>query len=546
MIKLLQRRFALWLIVLLSMLSLSVHAATLYATVSKNKVIQNEVFQLRIVSDQPSTADAIDFHELDNDFFTSRPSFTSSVNIMNGKRSQHSEWTLSLAANRLGILTIPSFELDGQTTQPIAIQVTVDQQAPNIDELIEMHSHLSRDKLYPQESALLHIRLLIKTEVRRLQNPQLTPPSVEGMTITQANETKQYQTVLGGVEVTVLEQDFRLTAEKAGQFHLTEAIFQGSLIYGNHYDNATRIIPFKTTPKTYAITVEDKPADYQGAWLPTSQLTLTEQWQDSQGAPIEQSPYSLQVGETISRQITMQVTGLSPEQLPKLSVSYPDAVRVYEEKPQLTTQENGQVVMTVKHVLIPRQPGEVTLPEITVNWWNTETKQQQVSRASGLTLIVAENEEVSILPINSEQPSSSSVNLVQDSGWWPYLTMLFALLWLMTAFLAWRLHSSTTQDRTATNPIIAPSNSSWQRLQQALAQQDGIMISHAVKTWMETLDLSNAEKISLQQALQQYHAQLYSANGQTANIEQLKQAINQIHRQQAQRQSQSTHPLAKL
>ncbi|WP_238131998.1 BatD family protein [Vibrio cincinnatiensis] len=548
MITLLQFRRFPWLMLLLSTLSLSAHASTLSATVSKNKVVKNEVFQLRIISDRPSKPDAIDFHTLENDFFTSRPSFASSVNIVNGERSQRSEWTLSLAANRLGIITIPSFELDGQKTQPIAIQVTADEQAPNTEQLIEMHSTLSRNTLYPQESTQLHIRLLIKTDVRRLQNPQLTPPSVEGMTLTPVSEAKQYQTVIDGVEVTVLEQDFRLTAEKAGQFHLTEAKFQGSLIYNHRYDNGTRIIPFTTTPKTYSITVEDKPTDYQGAWLPTSQLTLTEQWQDSQGSPITHSPYSIKVGEAISREITLQVAGLSPEQLPKLTLSYPEAIRVYEEKPQITTQDNGETVMTVKHVLIPRRSGEVSLPKMSLNWWNTKTKQQQVSQTSDLTLIIAENENEEATPLATNVTSSSahSVEIIKDAGWWPYLTLFFALLWLITALLAWRQRTSVTSaiDESRTTP---PPCSRWQQLQHALEQQDGIAISHAVKIWMETLDLNQDERRQLEQALNQFNAQLYSANVQSsANLDELKQWISQIHQQQSKRQNQRNHPLAKL
>lgn len=547
MMKLLQFRLVPWLMLLLSSLSFSVHAATLSATVSKNKVAKNEVFQLRIVSDRPSTSDAINFHQLENDFFISRPSFASSVNIVNGKRSQHSEWTLSIAANRVGMITIPSFELDGQKTQPIAIQVTADEQAPDTEQLIEMHSTLSRDTLYPQESAQLHTRLLIKTDVRRLQNPQLVPPSVEGMTLTPTREPKQYQTIIDGIEVTVLEQDFRLTAEKAGQFQLTEAKFQGSLIYSHRYDNGTRVIPFTTTPRIYSITVEEKPADYQGTWLPTAQLTLMEQWQDSQGTPIDHSPYSMKVGEAINREITMQVTGLSPEQLPQLTLTYPEAVRVYEEKPQITTQDNGDAVMMVKHVLIPRRSGDISLPKVTLNWWNTDTKQQQSSQTSGLTLIVTadDHEEVAPLPTNITPPSPRSVEIVKDAGWWPYFTLFFALLWLITALLVWRQRTSaiSTMNEAHTTP---PQRSQWQQLQQALEQKDGIAISHAVTLWMESLVLNQEERRQLEQALNQFNTQLYSANAQTANLNELKQRISLIHQQHSKPKNQRNHPLAKL
>lgn len=76
--KLLRLNFSFWLMILLTSISLSAYSASFYATVSKNKVVQNEVFQLRLVSDQPANAEAIDFSHLEEDFFTSRPSFASS------------------------------------------------------------------------------------------------------------------------------------------------------------------------------------------------------------------------------------------------------------------------------------------------------------------------------------------------------------------------------------------------------------------------------------------------------------------------------------
>ena len=56
------------------------YAIRSYASVSKNKVVKNEVFQLRIVSDQKASADDIDFSVLSNDFFLGQPSFGSSRN----------------------------------------------------------------------------------------------------------------------------------------------------------------------------------------------------------------------------------------------------------------------------------------------------------------------------------------------------------------------------------------------------------------------------------------------------------------------------------
>lgn len=532
---------------LMCIVSLSAQAANFYASVSKNKVAKNEVFQLTVVSDQKASGDDIDFSVLDKDFFMSRPSFSSSVNIINGSRSNRSEWTVSLAANRLGVVTIPSFELNGARTQPIALQVTQDEQAPNSDDLVEVRSQLSRSTLYPSESALFKARLIIKADPRRLQDPKIAPPSVDGMELKAASEPNQYQTVMDGIQVTVVDQDFRITASKAGDFTLTEPSFKGALIYGSSYSGSTRILPLQTTPKTYTLHVDPKPADYQGAWLPTSKLTLSEQWLDSQGKAISGRHFATKVGDSITREVTVQVTGLTQEQLPNISLSYPDSVRVYDEKPQFATLDNGDVAMTLRQVLIPRQSGDIALPKVTMQWWDTVTKAQKNTTADGLTLSVAAGDSSTVtastpLPATPAQVQTITVN---DAGFWPYLTALFALLWLATLGLAWRWKSSPGKaaPQSTAQPVA---DTPYEQLQQALNRDDGIAISRALKVWMQHVTLTDAETAQLTLAQHELNQSLYGALPGNYNSNDLKRLTKAIHKQQPKRKKQVKSPLASL
>ncbi|MBY7960155.1 BatD family protein [Vibrio fluvialis] len=532
---------------LMCIVSLSAQAANFYASVSKNKVAKNEVFQLTVVSDQKASGDDIDFSVLDNDFFMSRPSFSSSVNIINGSRSNRSEWTVSLAANRLGVVTIPSFELNGARTQPIALQVTQDEQAPNSDDLVEVRSQLSRSTLYPSESALFKARLIIKADPRRLQDPKIAPPSVDGMELKAASEPNQYQTVMDGIQVTVVDQDFRITASEAGDFTLTEPSFKGALIYGSSYSGSTRILPLQTTPKTYTLHVDPKPTDYQGTWLPTSKLTLSEQWLDSQGKAISGRHFATKVGDSITREVTVQVTGLTQEQLPNISLSYPDSVRVYDEKPQFATLDNGDVAMTLKQVLIPRQSGDIALPKVTMQWWDTVTKAQKNTTADGLTLSVAAGDPGTVtastpLPATPAQVQTTTVN---DAGFWPYLTALFALLWLATLGLAWRWKSSPGKaaPQSSAQPVA---DTPYEQLQQALNRVDGIAISRALNVWMQHVTLTDAETAQLTLALHELNQSLYGALPGNYNSNDLKRLTKAIHKQQPKRKKQVKSPLASL
>ena len=107
-----QRYFAKLCALFLTIFSPLVLATSVTAIVSKNKVAKNEIFQLRVVIDKKVASDAIDFSQLEKDFYVSRPSFGSSVNIINGNRTTRSEWNLTLAAQSLGVVSIPSFTFD--------------------------------------------------------------------------------------------------------------------------------------------------------------------------------------------------------------------------------------------------------------------------------------------------------------------------------------------------------------------------------------------------------------------------------------------------
>ncbi|PNH93503.1 BatD family protein [Vibrio diazotrophicus] len=539
-------RLALFLgIAAISLNSFSVQAASFYASVSKNKVVKNEVFQLRVVSDQKASSDDIDFTVISSDFLLGRPSFGSSINIINGTRSNKSEWTISLAATHIGIVTIPSFELNGQKTQPIAIQVAQDEQAPEVNDLVEVQTQLSTTELYPNESALLKARLIIKADPRRLQNPTVAPPAVEGLDLNAASEASQYQTVLDGVEVTVVDQDFRITAKEAGTYQLNEPVFKGTIVYGSNYSGGTRLVPIETKAKTYSITVNPKPSNYQGIWLPTSKLSLRQKWTDSQGNAISGDSYKTQVGESITREVNLQVAGLTQEQLPNIKLSYPTSLSIYDEKPQFTTLDNGDVVMTMKQVLIPRQSGDIALPEITVDWWNTTTKQQQASKVSGLTLNVKQNDTPLVAAPTPVQPTTKVETVtLKDAGFWPYLTALFAVLWVITSVLAWRFKSSASDQSTSTETT---SSSEYQAVKNALSGKvDGIAMSAAIKAWLNTVVLEEQEQVEINKALNDINQALYSSTPQEIKTDELEKLVERIQKQQAKRSKVKPETLAKL
>ncbi|KGY13152.1 BatD [Vibrio tubiashii] len=488
-------------------------ANSVVATVNKNNVVKNEVFQLRIVVDKKVSSDALDFSALEKDFFMGRPSFGSSINIINGDRSVRSEWNISLAAQRLGMATIPAFTIDNASSTPIDITVKVDTEEPKISDLIELQNQLSKSQLYPNESATLTTRLIIKTDPRRLQDPFVVPPKAEDIELSAIGEPKQYQSVIDGVEVTIVDQSYLVTANSAGQFQLSGIGFQGSVVYGDRRSGTTKLISATTPAQQFQIQVDPIPSDYQGTWLPTSSLNLSQQWLDGSGNEINASEtFTTRVGESLTRIINTDIQGLTSERFPEFNINYPATVRLYQEKPQFTDLGNGTTRMTVKQVIIPEQAGEITLNPFSLNWWDSANKSAQKSQLLGLALKVEPGSALNNEPISAPAIQQHQVETVtvHDAGYWPYLTALFASLWLVTMLLWLKQRKTSTEqvpereDKPTTDQLIL-----------AIEQDDKVKANYLAKQWLsENRQLSPERIEEIEKQLNAMNHSQYSPQSQ--------------------------------
>ncbi len=421
--------------------------------------------------------------------------------------------------------------------------------APDEDDLIELQHQLDRSSLYPSESAYLTTRLIIKADPRSCKILKIVPPKVDGMAIALQGEPKQYQSVLDGVEVTIVDQTYRITATDPGSFELQTSAFQGGVIYGNNRTGSTSVIQIDNPGKQITVTVKQPPADYVGRWLPTSSLKLNQQWIDGQGNAIDSSQiHNLSVGDAITRQITLDVVGLTVEQLPNVVINNPQGVRVYEEKPtfDILSNDNGSdnvTRMTLKQVLIPQQTGEFSLEPVSINWWNSQLDKADNSQVSGLELQVdaASNLNQDFAAPVTTMPQQVIVE--KDSGIWPYLTALFATLWLATLAYA-LMKRNTTQAKDTDSPLAPVTKSDFVK---AIESNDAILASQLFSGWLNEIDPGTDDMAEVKLKLQSWQASLYGSDSgdQAASRSALLAAIKQAQ-SHAKMTTKSEEPLAKL
>src|SRR5690606_25572163 len=104
--------------------------------------------------------------------------------------------------------------------------------------------------------------------------------------------------------------------------------------------------------------------------LPAKTVTVEDSWADN--IP------TFEQGQPVTRTLTIKALGVKAEQLPDVQVGNVQGVQLYPDKPELQTMVSGSNVAATrveKVAYIPSQSGDVTLPAITLHWWNVKANQ---------------------------------------------------------------------------------------------------------------------------------------------------------------------------
>lgn len=372
-----QAKFSLstWLTGLLMFIVLAVssviHAAELDVTVrlDRNPVIANEAFNLIITANEELPNWAFDSKALLRDFIVGPTSVESSRSVQQGVSSHTTRWLVRLTARHPGHYVIPAFVIEGFTTQAIEFEV------------IEAISHLDGEQRpfflqaevtnptpYIQQQFIYKVELFLQVNAPldsgTIQEPQVNHADVELIT-----QNRERQEIINGQRYRVITQEYAITPQRSGKLHIQGAVFNG-IYRSRSLSSFTRPEQVTLHSADLTLDVQPKPSNFPGTWLISEQVTLEEEWDSDR--------LVLPLGEPITRTITVTAAGVRAEQLPELQLTWPQELRVYPERPQASNSvHNGLRLAQTRQsiVLIPAQTGTVTLPAVSLPWFNSRTQQ---------------------------------------------------------------------------------------------------------------------------------------------------------------------------
>lgn len=444
-------RQTIWLTMLMG-LWLPAYAGTLTAEPDKTKLYEGDVLTLTVKGITEidlslsnlfnldlSSLPAPDIEKVSPDFEILARSQNYSMRTGQGDMQGELTWTYQLAPKSTGKLTIPALTFQDSVSDPVSIEVldssAADQAGINRDVFIELTA--DKAEVYVQEQLKLTVKLFFRGNLIRgeLSEPQHPDAVIESLG--KQSESSSYR---DGVRYRVVERHYAVFPQKAGPLNLPAIRFEGQA-----RDASGSLKYLRDTAQLYEVPVKEVPAAFSGStWLPATNLTLREA-----GMP---PTLNLETGDTLTRTLSLQASGLPSEALPSLSGTMPDGLRSYPEGPQRDTNTgpNGiSSTLTQTQALVPVQAGSLTLPAIRIPWWDTKTDTEQIAMIPAQTLNVVPAKDSAPGATPAIQDTSTPVVPDNNSGentatgkdtlsFWKWVSIALTGIWVLTMLAWWR------------------------------------------------------------------------------------------------------------
>lgn len=394
-----KRRLSISALILLLITSFTAVADSLISSVDRDRLSVNETLNLSI-SYSGSGGEAPDLSVLQNDFVVLGQQQSQRMQINNGSVSREQMWNIVLQPRRTGTLTIPAFEVNGEVSQAIVIEVGNQSSTGNSSNNKEtVYGEADVDVLAPyvQQQVILTWRLVSKLNI---DGVNMAPPDF-GDALSLDLGAKRYQrTGAHGQNEIVIEQRYALFPQKSGELVIPGHYFQAELMTGRGgFFGSTQSVNIPTPP----ITLQVKAApNSKAAWLPATQLTIQDQLSTSR----------VTAGEPFTRQLTLQAQGILAEQLPNLQTNATGIKRYAEPVKRDNNFQHNQVLSQSinTETLIADHAGEFVLPAISVVWFDINANEWREAQTPAQTIYVEPQAGTRSPPAASTQEPTTAAN----------------------------------------------------------------------------------------------------------------------------------------
>ncbi|MFD3395927.1 BatD family protein [Alteromonas macleodii] len=534
---LLQSTLIVFLLTLLLSTAAYADVNSLEATIDRNPVMLDEAIRLTVTADGSADRDAFDSSPLLKDFVVGRTSVSSQTSIVNFDTKRTTVWTTTLFPRKEGTFTIPSLTIEGKSTKPIQVEVIPVQEQSNVARDYFVTTDIDLKEAYLNQQLLYTVKLFLSSNIER---GSLQAPEMQNAEITQLGEDKQYTEIVNGRRYQIIERQFAVVPQASGEFTLRGPIFTGEVMAANtnqRFGFFNRTQQINRVGPDITVNIKPIPQGIDYPWLPSEMVRVDEEWPQGD---------SFVAGEPVTRIVTLTALGVVEEQLPDIPEFYPPNFKLYPDQSNTTTVEKDQSLISQRQTslaIIPTQPGNFVLPEITIPWFNTLTQQTEYATIPARSITVApaggannantpnsldtpsisnaSNEDIqNDIPSTATQPNASASNegkpLESTSGEvntdentqlnWMVIGALLVLLvialtgWLVTyrklkqaQFMGPGITNKTGSAQRPHSYAQWDEKAQFQNLMSVIKAKDTRLLTPALKQWINALTSGKAQ-----------------------------------------------------
>jgi hypothetical protein len=510
-------------------------AADARAWLDRNSMHMGETVTLNVEVTDNAKASQPDFSALQNDFDLLGTQSSSSVNIVNGQTSSKLLWAVGLEPKHAGTLTIPALTVAGTQTQPISLTVQAALAGPsgNAGDDVFLEFEASPRAPYVQQEVRLTVKLYYATN---LTDGNLEEPKADGLAIHKLGQDSNYAADVDGRRYRVLERHYAASAEKSGALDMPALVFRGRALDPgdvNSFFSRGREVGARSPAISLDVRARP-PASGSDMWLPAQSLTLTADGIDANA--------SVHAGEPLTLTLRLKAQGLGFEQLPELKLPNIDGADIYPDKETTQNRDDGPWIYGQrerKFAIVPSRAGTLTVPPLSVVWWDTEHDRAATAELPATTITVlpaaagaATANSAPPVPASTPTPSPGS-NAQSGSAspilaapesvqlrLWRTVALGALILWALTVatgIVWWRTQRPRTDMALAASAASRRSDADEKEFRAACASGDLPAAARALLQWArrEQPDVRNLGEL----------ARMVSDPKQSAGLQELERAL---------------------
>ena len=468
-------------------------AAPVTAKLDRSSAVVGETVTLILQTTDTNQSMDTDLTVLQTDFDVLNQRSETQMSFVNGRQTASVRLVITLEPKKEGNLTIPALKFPGASSSPLVLKVAAAPAlAPGDAEpvFIEVTVQPDSGPYYVLSQVSLMVRIFYQAN---LTEAAINPPTPEQASVRLLDEVP-YQSDRNGERYRVLERRYAIFPERSGTLTIPAMQLSGRLIErpsDRLWQPTVRGRRVRVESEPLTLEISPRPANYRGDfWLPARRITLSQQISDIE---------KLHVGEPVTRTVILDAMGLEENMLEEPAWPEVPGTRIYPDQPQGISRDDGEWVLGHKefrYAVVPEKAGELVLPEIRLDWWDTITNQQRTAVLPEHRVTVLPSElspsvtapppPTNVIPGMSQGVPGGNTTANENAVVWKATTGAFALLWLLTLFFYFRRGKESTPALAGNGLVTLDENELLKQFQQACQKGEVSLARKNLSHWIRT------------------------------------------------------------